>query len=207
MKLLNLACGGTRIVDETWVNIDNLHAILHSGTPERENLDREFNYVNCDLETGYGLFGFQPDAFDGILASHCFEHWDCQTGVKIMQGCHRLLVRGGVLMVSVPDAAIFRAQHHEDTVENAERLFGEPIHLPDGEVTFANYCLWNRYHKAILTEDALWAYFLRAGFKASQIETHRRHGGITIGRPESFRTMQSLLNRPVFSLVMSAEKT
>lgn len=204
MTLLNLCAGAVRIVDDIWINLDSLHDVLAPGTPERSNLDAEPNYVNWNIPQD-GKLPFADEMFDGVLASHCFEHWDCQQGVAVMRECRRVLKRHGTLLVSVPDASVFRVYEKEDTVENAVRLFGEPIHLPDGETTFANYCLWNRFHKVILTEDALWAYFLRAGFKC--IEKHRKEGGIMIGRPLEFRTMKALLNRIPFSLVMSAEKT
>lgn len=204
MKLLNLCCGAVRPQGEEWINVDNLHDTILPGTPERENLDKETNYVNSDIASPGGFKSEWVEAFDGILASHCFEHWDCQISSFIMNECRRCLKPGGILLVSVPDASYFRRVHAEDTVENAERLFGEPIHLPDGESTFFGYGLWNRYHRAILTEDALWCYFVRAGFE--KIHRVSKEMIDDAKQWEVRGAMARLLNRLPFSLVMAGTK-
>lgn len=205
MNLLNLGCGATRIVDDTWINLDNLRPVLAVGTPERTNLDAEPNYVNADITQ---TLPFTDGMFDGVLCSHVIEHFDCQQGVAIMRECHRILKPGGVLLVSVPDASIFRRHHHEDTPENAVRLFGEPIHLPDGENTFAGYALWNRFHKAILTEDVLWCYFVRAGFREGCFYSLQKNSIDAAGQHEieALNKMLPILNRIPFSLVMMGAK-
>lgn len=214
MKLGNLACGAVRPQGEEWWNVDTLRSVLSPGTPERQQLDSEPRYIEANLETD-GV-PFEDGSMDSLLLSHALEHFDCQAGVKIMQDCHRALNPGGVLLVSVPDASYFRKVHHEDTVENAERLFGEPIFAGDGETTFFGYGLWNRHHKAILSEDALWAYFRRAGFR----EAYKVNFGrwlpntqefsldppLPIAGYEAFMEMVPLLNRLPFSLVMAAQK-
>lgn len=200
MNLLNLACGAVRVVDDTWINVDNLHETLLPGTPERANLDAEPNYVNADITRS---LPFVDGMFDGVLASHCIEHFDCQQGVAIMRECHRILKPGGVLVVSVPDIEIFHQHEHEDTVENAERLFGEPIYLPDGETTFCGYAAWNRYHKTIMCPSVLKAYFERAGFlrrERFRMETAGQwHGTVAAN-------IFPLLNRLSFSLVVVGTK-
>lgn len=223
MKLLNLCCGNCRqpsTPDVEWVNVDNLHATILPGTPERENLDREGNYFNCNV-IGKSFDGTVlipaswAETFDAILASHCFEHWDCQDAAYVMKQCRHLLKPGGILLVSVPDATYFKTVHDQDTVENAQELFGEPIHLPDGENTFTGYALWNRWHKAILTEDVLWHYFRRAGFK-TDFATWRgglaaphwtcvpAYGELFYSAP--MQAMVGVLNRMKFSLCMAGVK-
>lgn len=207
MKLLNLACGAVRpqsTEEVEWWNLDNLHASFPPGTPERDNLDKEPHYVNHDLLDGQvPIWKWEDGSFDGILCSHFIEHVSCHSAHYIMGDCRRLLKPGGTLLISVPDASYFRRVYDEDTVENAERLFGEPIHLPDGETTFFGYGLWNRYHKAILTEDALWSYFKRAGFTDSFNMKHdptHKLGDVALDK------MVKLLNRLPFSLIMAATK-
>lgn len=208
MKLLNLCCGAVRVQSEEWINVDNLHAALLPGTPERENLDAEKNYVNCDVLSEPGIPAEWAETFDGIMCSHAIEHFDCQQAVYVMKQCRCLLKPGGVLLVSVPDASYFRKVHDEDTAENAERLFGEPIHLPDGETTFFGYGLFNRWHKAVLTEDALWCYFVRAGFAPCYTyrPQHPETGKANANGGDPFYEMMAQLNRLQFSLIMCGVK-
>ena len=106
-------------------------------------------------------------------------------------------------MVSVPDASYFRLMHSADTAENAVELFGEPIFAPDGETTFMGYALWNRFHHAILTEDALWSYFIRSGFSDRNIE---RISAISYYNEGICKELHKILNRRMFSLVMVGTK-
>lgn len=193
MKFLNLCCGAVRPQSEEWTNADQLWEVLKPGTPERIQLDSEKNYVQMDATQPWP---FRPDIFDGIIASHCIEHWDCQMAVYVMKQAWNHLKPSGILLVSVPDASYFRQQYLDDTPENAQRLFGEPIHLPDGEQTFFGYALWNRHHKAILNSDILWCYLKRAGFE------------IPADVPaEILIPLTGLLNRRMFSVEMFGVKT
>lgn len=194
MKFLNLGAGATRPQSPEWINLDCLRGHLRPGTPERAQLDSESNYVEHELGVALPL-PFEPNTFDGVLASHVIEHFDCQLGVYVMRQCRDVLKPGGILLVSVPDAAYFRRVYPDDKPENAERLFGEPIHAPDGEDTFFGYALWNRYHKAILTEESMWCYFKRAGF-----DIPARADVAVLG------PLSSLLNRRRFSVVMVGQK-
>ena len=216
MKLLCLCCGSVRPQSEDWVNLDMLLPILGRWSEEWKQIQSETNYREFDVESG--PLPFKEGEFDGVLFAHALEHFDCKVGVGIMAECRRILKPQGVLVVSVPDASYFRKVHEEDTVENAERLFGEPIHLPDGETTFFGYGLWNRYHKSILTEDAVWAYFRRAGFSDKMVlRLNKEWLGATtsyVSHPlvvsridhGALDTMVSKLNRLPFSLVMCGVK-
>lgn len=204
MTLLNVGCGAARYA-APWINLDDLHSQLALGTPERDQLSREGNYVNHDIASG--PLPFADETFDGVLASHVIEHFDAPTGAFVMRECRRVLRPNGVLLVSVPDASYFRRVHAEDTPDNAVRLFGEPIHLPDGESTFFGYALWNRWHKAILTDDALWAYFVRAGFASGDVKRIMSQRHLEAQHSEALSAMRPALNRTKFSLVMQGVRT
>jgi predicted SAM-dependent methyltransferase len=199
VRLLNLACGSVRPQAEIWWNLDNLRTQLAPGTPERAQLDSEPRYVEHDLSSDAEL-PFEENSFDGVLLSHLVEHFTCWEGVRIMERCGRILKPEGALVVSVPDASYFREVYNEDNIENAVRLFGEPIHLPDGHDTFFKYALWYWQHKVILTEDALWGYFKRAGFdrvfRIDPMELGTNCDSLEL------KEIHSLLNRRQFSLVM-----
>lgn len=198
MKLLNLGCGGERQQGDEWINLDDLHAQLPEGTPERKNLDTETNYVN--FVVGSGPLPFDDAMFYGIIASHFFEHFDAQEGLKIMQDCHRILQPGGVLLVSVPDASYFRKVYPEDRNENWPRLF--EVSDPRNPIpTWMEAALFFEQHRMVFTEDSLWCFLTRSGFKSICTA-----GNVAAGASEAADAMIRLLNRRKFSLEMIGVK-
>lgn len=198
MRLLNCGSGADR-PPAPWINLDNLHSILHHGSQEREQLDAQPNYVNHDLLSGPMPFG--DATFDGIILSHVLEHFDCQAGLKLVQDCRRLLVPGGTLVVSVPDASYFRSVYSDDQVPNWPRLFD----TTDPKNTLPSFfvaALWFNEHRVILTEDAVWAYFVRAGFDPAQVARLREWGGGNAVVDEVWKQV----NRLKFSVVMMGTK-
>jgi predicted SAM-dependent methyltransferase len=192
MNLLNLGCGGTRPKEPEWTNLDDLHSQLPLGEGAREDLDKEANYINFDVMSG--AIPLPQEAFDGILASHFFEHFDAQMGLRLMIQCRQLLKPGGVLVVSVPDASYFRNVHPQDRKDNWPVLFD--THDPNNTfATFFEAALWFEQHKVLFTEDSLWCYFTMANLKPAATTDH-----------PAMALIQPLLNRRKFSLEMIGTK-
>lgn len=192
MKLLNLGCGDQRFPGDEWTNLDDLHSQFGLDRPERMTLDMEPNYFNYRVDPDSTL-PFPDGHFDGILASHFFEHWDAQECLKIMKDCRRLLRDGGCLVVSVPDASYFRKVHAEDRNENWQRLFG--VTDPGNPIpTWMEAALFFEQHKQVITEDALWCMLTDCGFR---VFDRPRETPIP-----SVDLIHYKLNRIPFSLVM-----
>jgi predicted SAM-dependent methyltransferase len=196
VKLLNVGCGAVR-PPEPWVNLDDLWSILKSGTPERDNLNKEPNYRNHRLSKE-SFMPFQNDHFEAVLVSHVVEHFDCQEASHILFDCRRVLKPGGLLVVSVPDAAYFMSVYDQDTPDKAVELFGEPICPAEPwHKSFFDYALWFNQHRQILTMPALECHLIRAGFRKSFLHytTHALY-------PE----VEKLMNRRKFSVELCAVK-
>ena len=200
MKLLNAGCGSQRPQNQEWVNLDDWEGGGHEIN--------EPNFVRHDLRE---RLPFDSGTFDGVLFSHCLEHMDCQTGLKVMWEFLRVLKPGGCLMVSVPNASYFRQVYHEDHNAAWPRLF-DVSDPPNPILTFFEAALWFEQHSVLLTEDSLWAYFVRAGFSEPvNLRFTATDDSLTISRPlkavpEVFNQLVAQLNRLKFSLVMSALK-
>lgn len=188
MKYLNLGCGGERDQSEEWVNLDDLHAQLPIGEGARDDLDKETNYVNFDVLSG--PLPFEGETFDGVLASHFFEHFDAQTGLKLMRECKRVLKTGGTLLVSVPNAAYFREVYPQDRKDNWPVLF-DTFDSGNTYATFFEAALWFDQHKVLLTDASLWCYFTMAA--------------LTIA-PSAPDALMQKLNRRKFSVEMAGVK-
>lgn len=84
MKYLNLGCGARFHSD--WVNLD-----IQPAAPEIKKWDlrRELPF---------------PDAsFDVVYHSHVLEHFSRAHGLELLQSCRRVLRKGGIVRVAVPD--------------------------------------------------------------------------------------------------------
>lgn len=205
MQLLNVGCGGNR-PGPPWKNIDQLRSTLAIGTPERAQLDKEENYTDFDISFG---LPFPPDSFDGILCSHVVEHFDCHGAVRMLQGCHRVLKPGGLLVVSVPDADYFVRNRDRDTPENAVALFGEPIH-DAWQKSFFDYALFHAAHKQVLTYQSLKCLLLKAGFEIIQSfhDYPMRPYMTSTDQPKGSPAdeIEEVMNRRRFSLELCAVK-
>jgi len=201
MKLLNVGCGGQRPHDEPWINLDTLRTQLEVGTPERTNLDKEENYVECDLLKQ--SIPFHSEYFDGILLQHVLEHFTCHDAVDVIIKCRAVLKPGGVLVASVPNADYFLQVYDEDTRETAVELFGENISgdWHDSQCKkFFDYALFHRGHKQVLNLMSLSCLLLRAGFANENVSVFHKDGD------EVARTIDPQLNRLKFSSILYAYK-
>ena len=199
MRLLNVGCGNCR-PGPPWINLDNLHDQLKPGTPERINLDKEMNYVDHNIATG-SVLPFDEESFDGVLCSHVVEHFDCIEAALLLSRCRTVLKHGGLLVVSVPDADHFLDVYHQDTPENAVRLFGEPI-CPDEpwHKSFFDYALFYHQHKQVLTHGSVSCLLVKAGFSLNKIFHD------TLSEYEVGAEIEKIMNRRRFSLELCALK-
>lgn len=201
MKLLNLGAGSVR-PGEPFTNVDSLHGLLAPGTPERDQLDREPNYIEHDIRQP---LPFSDNQFDGALLSHVLEHFDAISGTALLCDCHRVLIPGGSLVVSVPDASYHRKVYNQDSKRNAMKLFGETIPEAEPKQTFLSYALFFSDHRQVFTEDSLWCSLVNAGFNHDKLfrDTLQPLKGFA---NEAWTAIRAHLNRHMFSLVMVATK-
>lgn len=95
-RMLNVGCGEQFHSD--WTNIDL--------TPVNKGI------VTCDLTNG---LPFDDGSFDVVYHSHVLEHLNASDGVAFLKECFRVLRRGGLLRIVVPDleqiAALYLEMH------------------------------------------------------------------------------------------------
>lgn len=115
---LNLGCG--LAVTKGWVNIDGslnalvapmpslLHVLMYRLTGAKRyysqqeycRLLRDHVFVHHDLSKGIPL---KDDIADYIYSSHFLEHLYRKDANNLLNECHRVLKKDGVLRISVPD--------------------------------------------------------------------------------------------------------
>ena len=164
MRILNLACSAYRPSDP-FVNIDILKSQFPETTKERQQIDAEPNYVEADLTKG---IPFEDNSCDGIFLSHFIEHLDAQQAVRLIKECKRVLIDGGIMVVSVPNASYFKDVYPRDKNENWPELF-EVTDINNPIPTFMEAALFFEEHKQVLTEDSLWCILTMGGFSETEI--------------------------------------
>lgn len=204
MNLLNLGCGGDRPQQPEWINMDCLRTFLKPGTPERTNLDAEPNYIEFDLVMNLGKPLPTPNGkYDAILCQHVLEHFELHHAVEVVKMARAALNPGGWFVASVPDAQYFIDNLNQDTRENAQRIFGEPI-SPDEpwHQRFFDYAMMHREHKQVFTAPSLKVVLVAGGFKLENIGRKIIPLGI---KQDSLSAAVQRLNRRNFSLVLIAK--
>jgi predicted SAM-dependent methyltransferase len=97
LKYLNLGSGPRGLMDASWVNIDGYK-------------DTNVHFL-CDFNR---RLPFASETFDGIFCEHVLEHFDYQGGRKLLVECLRILKKGGVIRVIVPDGEKFIKAYFDD---------------------------------------------------------------------------------------------
>ncbi len=99
---LNLACGAHPL--DGWTNIDCGDGFFDA--PAKENV------FNLDVFEALALL--PPDSVDFITSEQFFEHFTRQDGLRLMRACLRVLKKGGVMRVQVPDLELTVALYRNE---------------------------------------------------------------------------------------------
>jgi SAM-dependent methyltransferase len=126
---LNIGCGPGGKFDG-YINIDNSPSIILGKLSAIKKVLRALNIIDesrfvadwsgiirCDVSKG---IHYGDDTVDKIYSSHLLEHIPRDRGVSFIKECHRVLKRGGVMRLVVPDLFF----HAERYVEATRALIG-----------------------------------------------------------------------------------
>lgn len=114
MKYLNLGCGSHFCSSAEWTNLD----FTSSST----------DVVEHNLLQG---IPFEDDQFDFVYNSHVLEHFSKGDGEFFLKECKRVLKKGGVLRIVIPDL--------EQIILNYQEFFGKGINDLDSKEVWENY--------------------------------------------------------------------
>jgi len=114
MKYLNLGCGSNYSSKSEWTNLD-------FSTKEKDVI-------------GYNLLQgipFDSSSFDLIYHSHVLEHFSKESGKSMLEECFRVLKKGGVLRIAIPDLEVI--------ITNYLKFLKEGCESPENKLVYANY--------------------------------------------------------------------
>lgn len=104
---LNLGCG-SKIV-ENWINVDCSLGARFVKIPFFKFVNKHFKLFNIDWNKSVFLhdltkkFPWQDETVDVIYSSHTLEHLSRAEGFIFLEECYRVLKKGGVIRIIVPD--------------------------------------------------------------------------------------------------------
>lgn len=148
---LNLGCGTD--YKQGWINIDN------NSDNNIKQLD-----VNWDLSKG---IPFDDNSIDFIFNEHFLEHLTVEEGQIFLRECKRVLKKGGVLRISMPDLEkcmkdYFNPNWKEDNKETY-RKFGLDFIKTKAEKVNISFRWWG--HKWLYDREELERRLKQAGFQ------------------------------------------
>lgn len=116
------------------------------------------------------LSSLEPSSFDGAFCSHNLEHYTPEDGITVLGELHRVLKRGGVIEVRVPDIGAVRVKLAEGASESDMAYLSTA-----GPITYADMIGgWSKEldrgndyyrHKTSFDAELLGSMLVSAGFR------------------------------------------
>ena len=151
---LNLGSGPRGLDRKDWINIDGF-------------IDKEVHFV-CDFTK---RLPFADNTFDGIFCEHVLEHFDYTHGKQMMAECNRVLKKGGIVRIIVPNGETIMRSYFEEP--------GKIIDYKHCENKFAmeavNTWFYQRYEHQCIYDAAYLVNMLKsAGFSSAIKEEYQK---------------------------------
>ena len=172
---LNLGCGD-RVVDG-WTNVDYALGARLTRVPLLGAINRKLRIFSVEWDSRIVLHDLLtrfpwPDSSAVVAySSHTLEHFNKAAGRAFLTECHRVLQRGGIIRIVVPDLHVIVADYVEgrlradDVVEALEVL---PVHARSAvKNKFARFTQSPHTHKCMYDTQRLVEILNEIGFTAT----------------------------------------
>lgn len=106
---LNLGCGA-HVVDG-WINVDYSLGARLSRVPFLRAINKKIRLFELDWDSRIYIhnltlpFPWKDATVDIVYSSHTLEHLSKEEGNVFLRECHRVLKKGGIIRIVVPDLA------------------------------------------------------------------------------------------------------
>ena len=169
MKKVNLGCGNT--TPKEWINVDYAPGAFLAKIPivNALKLTKMKWDNNIKIHNLLKPFPWPTNSIDEVYTSHTLEHFTRQEGKRFLLECYRVLKRGGVIRVVVPDlkaeinSYLSGKTHSDFFVEHLMVLYPNPRNLLQKLlmplIAFPHKCMYD--------SEALLAILNKIGFRAS----------------------------------------
>lgn len=121
---LNLGCGQSGL--SGWDNIDNSPSVILSKMPFLRTILWRLKLLSDESYKARWASGvrwrdlskgldYPDEAVDKIYSSHMLEHMQKENAERLLKECHRILKKGGIMRLVVPDL-VFHCRRYLDRV-------------------------------------------------------------------------------------------
>lgn len=149
---LNIGCF-TVMFHHGWFNID-IHNLIEFAAKNY------YQFIQHDVTTG---IPFSSGDVHFIYASHFLEHLNQREGLKFLKECHRVLCKGGIIRIAVPDTKLLLSKYMTGTLSDFDEISEENARTPNNSFKFWN--LLTGGHKVAYDQESIVDMLVRAGFK------------------------------------------
>ena len=170
---LNLGCG-QNVVDG-WVNVDYAFGARLTKIPVISTIVRKLKLFSADWNEAIFVhdltrsFPWPDSTADVAYSSHTLEHFSREDGRNFLLECHRVLRKGGILRIVVPDLRQFVTDYMEDKFQAdhfVEKL-GVLVHTGNSAIKKKLAPFIGFPHKCMYDNSRLLEILDEVGFDAS----------------------------------------
>jgi SAM-dependent methyltransferase len=114
---LNFGCG-SQVIDG-WVNVDYALGARLAKSPFFRILNKKIKLFDLNWDNRIYIhnltkvFPWEDNSADIVYSSHTLEHLSRGQGLKFLSECHRVLRKGGIIRIVVPDLAHLVREYSE----------------------------------------------------------------------------------------------
>lgn len=169
---VNLGCG-SQVVKE-WVNVDFALGAKLSKIPFFKLINSRTRLFNLNWDNRILIhdlrkkFPWANESVDTIYSSHTLEHFTRLDGLRFLKECHRVLKRGGIIRIVVPDLQSIVNEYNNKTLP-ADQFVDKLLVLYNGEGSLLKSLLMPFIqfpHKCMYDTPTLLSIILDVGFEA-----------------------------------------
>lgn len=125
---LNLGCG-SQVLDG-WINVDYAIGARLAKVPLFRRFNKKVKLFKLDWDDRIQLhdltrrFPWKEGAVDIVYSSHTLEHLTREQGRRFLRECHRVLRKGGIIRIVVPDLRVIVHQYLGEKIQ-ADEFVGQ----------------------------------------------------------------------------------
>ena len=117
---LNLGCGPQ--TPDGWINVDYAFGAKLAKVPLFDFINKRLGFFSLDWNKDVfihdlrKLFPWGDETIDIVYSSHTLEHFTRNEGLHVLNECHRVLKRDGIIRIVLPDLLYIVSEYRNGNI-------------------------------------------------------------------------------------------